>query len=379
MDEIINFFTEREFLGNEVWRFALLLAAIFVGLVAGRLGRFIIENVGKRLKAEGKQRTLGMFCVCLGRPMTLFGLVLGLRLGLASLRMNDSLDRIAEACLNTLFAVAVGYAIYQLVDILDEYLTEWAAKTDTKLDDMLVPLVRKSIRITLVVVVAMFILQQIAGAKRIGTLLAGLGVGGLAVALAAQDTIKNFFGSLMILADKPFEVGDRVVIGDHDGPVEEVGFRSTKIRTLDGHLVTIPNSTVVNAQVRNIGRRPYIRRLANITITYDTPPDKVLRAVEILKDILDNHEGMRPDFPPRVFFNDFNADSLNILVLYWFHPPDYWDYQAFSQKVNMEILERFNAEGIEFAFPTQTLFLANDDRRQLAVRLLGQDFEATKA
>jgi len=166
----------------------------------------------------------------------------------------------------------------------------------------------------------------------------------------------------VILGDKPFEVGDRVVVAGHDGPVEGVGFRSSKIRTLDGHLVTVPNSEIVNASVQNIGKRPYIRRLANITITYDTPPEKVERAIAIVKDVLQDHEGMNTDFPPRVFFNDFNDCSLNILMIYWYHPPDYWKYQEFSQGVNMAILKRFNAEGIEFAFPTQTIYLANDDK-----------------
>jgi len=192
------------------------------------------------------------------------------------------------------------------------------------------------------------------------------------VALAGQDMIRNFFGSVMILLDKPFQVGDRVVIGGHDGPVEEVGFRSTKIRTLEGHLVTVPNAEAANTIVQNIGRRPYIRRLSNITITYDTPPEKVRRALEIVKELLANHEGMDEEFPPRVFFNEFNDCSLNILMLYWYHPPDYWAFLEFNEKVNMEILERFNAEGIDFAFPTQTVYLANDEKRQLALRMLEQ-------
>jgi MscS family membrane protein len=160
--------------------------------------------------------------------------------------------------------------------------------------------------------------------------------------------------------------------------VEEVGFRSTKIRTLAGHLVTVPNDKAATSVVENIGRRPYIRRLFNVTITYDTPPDKVERAIKIIEEILANHEGMHPDFPPRVFFSDFNDASLNILVIYWYHPPEYWEFLAFSQKVNMRILRAFNEEGIEFAFPTQTIYLANDERRQLALKMLGEDLKQPK-
>jgi len=196
------------------------------------------------------------------------------------------------------------------------------------------------------------------------SIIAGLGVGGLAVALAGQDTIRNFFGSLVIVGDKPFEIGDRIVVEGYDGPVESVGFRSTRIRTLEGYLVTIPNAEMVNKVVCNIGKRPHIRHMANITVTYDTPPEKVDLAVAILKEILHDHEGMHPDFPPRVFFSGFNDCSLSILMIYWYHPPDYWSYMAFTEKVNGEILKRFNDEGIEFAFPTQTIYIAGQDAPQ---------------
>jgi len=339
----------------------------------------MMERRGERLKEDPKRPLSGVLCTSLARPMTVIGFYVGLYAGFQALTPSEQMADIIGTALRTLLAVTIGYAVYRMVDIIDHFLSGWAAKTESKLDDMLVPMARKSLRIVTVIVVIMAILEQLAGAENIKSILAGLGIGGLAVALAAQDTIKNFFGSMMILLDKPFQIGDRIILGGHDGPVEEVGFRSTKIRTLDGHLVSVPNSVVVNEMVQNIGQRPFIKRVMNVTITYDTPREKVERAVQILKEILDNHEGMRPDFEPRVFFSDFNADSLNILVIYWYHPPDYWAFMAFSEKVNLEIFERFNAEGIEFAFPTQTLYLANDDKRQLAVRLLNANSRMPEA
>lgn len=144
--------------------------------------------------------------------------------------------------------------------------------------------------------------------------------------------------------------------------------RSTRIRTLDGHLVTVPNGELANMMIRNVSRRPYIKRVANITITYDTSPEKVERAIEIIKETLNAHnEKMHPDMPTRVFFNNFNDCSLNILVIYWFAPPDYWAFMEFDQMFNLTVLKRFNEEGIEFAFPTQTLYLAGDENRPLRV------------
>ena len=164
-------------------------------------------------------------------------------------------------------------------------------------------------------------------------------------------------------------LGDRVVLDGIDGPVEDIGFRSTRIRTLTGHLVAIPNEKMATINIENIGRRPSIRRLTNITITYDTPPEKVERALTIIREILENHEGMAPDFPPRVYFNEFNDASLNILMIYWYFPPNYWDFLAFNERVNLQIMRAFEEEGIEFAFPTTTTYLAHDDRRPLSITI----------
>ena len=173
----------------------------------------------------------------------------------------------------------------------------------------------------------------------------------------------------MIMLDKPFTIGQRIIVEGHDGVIEQIGFRSTRVRTLTGHLVTVPNDKMATSSVENIGQRPSIRRLTNITITYDTPPEKVEKAVSIIREILDNHEGMDPEFPPRVYFNEFNDTSLNILMVYWYFPPDYWAYLDFSERINLEIMNQFEKEGIEFAFPTTTTFLAQDERRPLKISI----------
>ncbi len=356
-------------IGNyEIWRIAAFFGAVFGALVVGVLARFSMQRAAKRI-GEGKRKLAGLFLDSFAKPVLLLAFTVGLWLGVSSLNLKESIADVAATIVAVLYSVSIGYAIYKLVDIVDHYLDRLSQSTDSKVDDMLAPLVGKSIRITVFVLVILQVVQTVSN-KPITSILAGLGVGGLAVALAAQDTIKNFFGSLVILGDKPFEVGDRIDIDGHDGPVEVVGFRSTKIRTLDGHLVTVPNSEMVNSTICNIGKRPYIKRVANITITYDTLPEKVEKAIVIVKDILKDHEGMSPDFPPRVYFSDFNDWALNIMVIYWYHPPDYWQYMEFSEKVNLQILTRFNNEGIEFAFPSQTLYHANDDKRQLAIRML---------
>ena len=358
--------TETSFAGIEAWRILALFLAILIAFVAGRIIRFFLRRAADHLD-ERYPPVLAVALRAIERSTGLALFVAGLRVGLFFLVLPEMVAGLAHTLVSILFVLATAYVIYCFVDVVDFWLTAFSKKTESKLDDMLAPVVRKSLRVT-IVILALIQMATILSDKPITSVLAGLGVGGLALALAAQDTIKNFFGSLMLFVDKPFEMGDRIVVGETDGPVEEVGLRSTRIRTLDGHLVTIPNGELAHEKIRNISKRPYIKRVANITVTYDTPPEKVERAVEIIKELLDNHEGMSPDLPPRVVFNEFLDAALNILVIYWYTPPNYWDFMALNQRINLEILRRFNDEGIEFAFPTQTLFLAGDPNRPLERR-----------
>ncbi|NCD31992.1 MAG: mechanosensitive ion channel family protein [Spartobacteria bacterium] len=269
-----------------------------------------------------------------------------------------------------------------MVISMGNLLAEWAVHltryTQKSIDTYLIRLGIRLVSMTIAVIVIIEGLQKMGFS--LATVLAGAGVTGLAIALAAQESLRNIFGSIMLLLDKPFTVGQRVLIRGHDGVVENIGMRSTKIRLLSGHLSSIPNDDVARADIENVGERPYIRRKFSVTITYDTPLEKIDEAVAILRDILAVKEckgGLNaperqintPDHPPRVYFNDLNADSLNILVIYWFVPADYWAAVAFDHHVNREIIRRFNEAGIEFAFPTQTLFMAGDPNRPLDIGL----------
>ncbi|MBW2555591.1 MAG: mechanosensitive ion channel family protein [Deltaproteobacteria bacterium] len=316
------------------------------------------------------------FLQALSKPLSLFIWSYGIYGALSPLYVHflaaygsNLVHSVAQKAADIGGIIALFWFFLLLIGILDIYLKKWAVTTESTLDDMLVPIVGKTLRLFIVVIGGIIVVQNLTGLK-IGPLLASLGIGGLAVALAAKDSIANFFGTITILFDKPFQVGQRITIDRYDGIVENVGFRSTRIRTLTGHLVTIPNEKLVNSSLENIGERPYIRWLTNIGITYDTPPDKVEKAVQILEKTLENHEGMKDDFPPRVFFNGFNDWSLNILVIAWYHPPDYWAFQAWLQKTCLQLLREFEAEDIDFAFPSRTLYMANDDKRQLKLMML---------
>jgi MscS family membrane protein len=196
-------------------------------------------------------------------------------------------------------------------------------------------------------------------------ILTGLGVGGFALALAARPTIENLIGGLMILADTPYTVGQRIKVGDKDGVVQEIGLRSTKIRLLNGQFVSIPNEQMARVEIVNVARRQYLKRSTSITITYDTPPEKVEKAVDIVRNVLKDHEGMAPKLPARVYFTEFNPDSLNISMMYWYHPAKFYKFREFNQKINLKIMNEFTKEGIKFAYPTTTTYLAQEDEHPL--------------
>ena len=217
------------------------------------------------------------------------------------------------------------------------------------------------------IVVAVIIFLE--GGQRLGipvsTLLASAGVGGLAVALSAQDMVKSLFGTIMLLMDKPFRVGERIIFGKYDGVVEDIGLRSTRLRLLTGHQATIPNDELARSDIENVGRRQFIRRSAMLELPAGTPVAKVNQALEIVGTVLRDHEGKHDDYPPRVFLRDLKEASIGIMFMYWYHPPEYWAFLAFSEHVNLQIMEQLEDQHIPFAAPALTVQMSDQDRRMV--------------
>lgn len=355
-------------LGLEAWRFVVCFALLLLTFILAALVRWFLENYGSRVAKWTSWKGDDIMIELASRPAGLIVGIIGFWLAVRPLMvvfspsLRGGFGRICAA----IAALGVLWYLYRIVSVLEGYLKTVAQRSTNNLDDSIVVVIRKTTRVFIVVIGALFIGQSILQ-MNLAALLASAGVFGLAIAFAAQDTIANLFGSAMLVLDKPLKIGERVVIGGADGIVESIGFRSTRIRTLDGHLVSIPNKETANIAIQNIGRRPYIKRVSNITITYDTPVDKVERAIQIIRDLLDNHEGMDPEFPPRAYFNEFNDCSLNILVIAWYHPAEYWPYLEWCEKFNLALMREYEAESIEFAFPTTTTYLAQDERRPLSI------------
>ncbi len=250
-----------------------------------------------------------------------------------------------------------AWFLWRLIDGLAAYFTARAAQTDSSLDDQLVPFIAKTLKLFIIVTGVLVVAQNLG--YSISGLIASLGIGGIAVAMAAKDTIANVFGSIMILVDRPFTVGDWIKTGEFEGVVEEIGFRSTRIRTFEKTLVNVPNSILANMIVDNIDARPKRRVKMRIGLTYDATPDQIRQAIEGIERILKEHIGVDQEFS-LVKFDQFEDSSLSIF-LYYFTKTTHWaEYLQVRQEVNMQIMALLESLGLEFAFPTRTVHLKQE-------------------
>ena len=253
----------------------------------------------------------------------------------------------------------IAWGVFGLVSVMDRKIRQFAERNDNKLDNLTVSMIGNTLKIAIAITTVLFIGQNIFHLD-ITALLAGAGVIGLAIALAAKDTVSNFFGTIVIIADCPFRLGDRIKAGDVNGIVTHVGMRSSKITTADESVYTIPNSMLTNTTVCNVNRSGRIKHVMDIGLTYDTAPEQMEQAMKILHEITDNFHG--PDaagYAPHIFFSQFAASSMNIHVIMWFKTNSFIEEEALLNELNMTILKRFNEAGLSMAYPTQTIYLEN--------------------
>ena len=188
----------------------------------------------------------------------------------------------------------------------------------------------------------------------VSALVAGLGIGGIAVALAAQNVLGDLFASLSIMLDKPFVLGDFIIIGEQMGTVEKIGIKSTHLRSLSGEQLIISNADLLKSRIRNFKRMQERRIVFSVGLTYQTPPEKLSQAAAMLREIVETQQQVRFD---RAHFKTLAASSLDFEVVYFVLSADFYLYMDIQQRINLQMIERFAAAGIEFAYPTQTLFM----------------------
>lgn len=343
---------QQNLLGVELWQYIALGLVVTVSLIARKIiHHLVLVRVRRLAETLGQAWMMRLVDVCASPGATLVMAAL-LRVSYPALGLPEAATHFMAGTVRILISVALTWASYSFVDVVADRMAEKAALTDSKLDDQLVPLIRKSLKVIAVIGGSLFILQNMQ--VDVGSLLAGLGLGGLAFALAAKDTLANFFGSVMIFIDRPFQIGDWVQAGNSEGIVEEVGFRSTRIRTFYNSVVTLPNSIFTETKIDNFGARQYRRTSVTLNLTYGTTPDQMQAFVEGIREVIKANAFTRKDYY-EVHMSGFGPHSLDVMLYFFFAVADWSEELRERHNVYLEILRLAQKLEVKFAFPTQTL------------------------
>ena len=367
MESFIHFqqIFDQTFAGISLFRIVSVLGILFLALLLKKIIAHLFTKTIFKAAQKTSSKMDDILLRNLNKPAEFLVLVLGCYLSVEILQLPTEptdVDKLARNALQVLFTFNLAWFCYNTVSLLEHWLGHWARRTESTLDDHLVPFIRKTLRVFIVFLAILMLVQNLG--YSISGLLASLGLGGLAVALAAKDSLSNIFGSIMILLDRPFTIGDWIKADDLEGTVEEIGFRSTRIRTFAKTLITVPNSTLMNMSIDNFSRMPKRRIKLTIGITYDTNPQQMRQAVAAIKQMLREHPAIDQDFF-LVNFTNFGASSLDIMV-YCFTTSTIWgEYLDAREDVCLKIMETLGQLGLEIAFPSQTVYLPDLEKKQM--------------
>ncbi len=357
-DLLADIFSERgsvRFFGLYLWQHIGILLIIIISILLHKLFTFFFNRLLYRGAHKlGYDKIVRPYLLPVAKPLSLFVVFVFIAVFYPMLQLPAQVSFYLSFVFKVLWPLFGILVFYKLVDVFGLYLESLAGKNETSLDNHVVPLIRKVLRVFVVIVGGLFILQNLD--VNITALLAGLSIGGLALALAAQDTLKNLFGSFMIFIDKPFSVGHWITSGDLDGTVEEVGFRSTRVRSFRNSLYYVPNGKLADSTIDNHGLRRYRRFFMHIAITYDTPPDLIEVFVQGLRKIVENHPKTRKDFYI-IEFNEMGDFSLKIMFYVFFAVPTWPEELRTRHEILIEVVRLAEKLGVRFAFPTSTLHM----------------------
>ncbi len=350
--ESITGILETTFYGNTIFAWMKALAIIVAALIVGKTVYWIFQNVARRLTAKTDTKLDDIILDMIEEPLVVILTVLGFGIGVGTLHFeSDGVSNFIANAMTAAITLSVAWLFARLIDsLIKEYLVPLTERTKSDLDDQLLPILRKGAKLGIWIVGIIVALNN--AGYDVAALLAGLGVGGLALAIAAQDTVANVFGGATIFADRPFVIGDRVRVGGYDGIIRDIGIRSCRLETRDGAMVTMPNNLFTSSAVENVSSGIGRRIVNTLGLTYDTTPEQMQRAMDILREIATENEGVADDV--KISFTSWGDFAMGIRFAIFIKPEAH--FRNTESAVNLEILKRFNAEGLDFAFPTQTLY-----------------------
>ena len=358
-------FLNYEFLGNSITNYVYFLFSFLVGLILIIPFRLVISKLLFRLFGkDNSDNDNKKFNSLLKKPLQYFLTLLVLYFSVQFISLPDFLNSTEEGSLNLakyfdkgfnfFLLVTIFWTINRSVDYVGYKLKNKALKTESKVDDQLIPFAIDIAKVLTIVLGVVMILGNVFDVN-VTALVTGLGIGGVAFALASKESLENLLGSFTIFFDKPFTVGDTVTLGGVTGTVEKVGFRSTRIRTFDKSIVTVPNKNIISTELDNLGERPVRRVKFNIGLTYDTSVENIKNIVDDIQKLIDEHPMTNQE--GKVRFLEFGPSSLDIMVLYYVDSPDWEVLIDAKQKINFDIIDIVNKYKCEFAFPSTSVYI----------------------
>ncbi|HIA35178.1 MAG TPA: mechanosensitive ion channel family protein [Flavobacteriales bacterium] len=359
--ETLSFIFWGNTIENYLWFTGIvLLAILFKRLLSKRLGKLLF-GLFKRVK-PGLLEFDDLFNLMI-KPMELLIVLIGLSFAVGVLDLPGSeegagISRMIDVALQISIVVAVTWSMLRLMDFLGLILLKQAEKTASKTDDQIILFVKEAGKIFVYIFSFLFILGAVFKLN-IGAMVAGLGIGGLAIALAAQDTLENVIASFIIFFDKPFIVGDYIKVSGVSGVVEKIGFRSSRIRTLEKSYLTIPNKMLISDVLDNMSLRTFRRAKFHVGLVYETSIEQVKAIVNDIQAFVDEHENTNQDGLIR--FEEFGDSSLNVMVLFYVDTTEYNIYLAVVEEINFKIMEIVKKHGSDFAFPSTTVYLQKEN------------------
>jgi len=373
------------------YQWICLAALVFLGFLADLVTRFLMHYLNrawlKLIKSVDQIQTERK----LWRPVGLLAQALVWYGGTTLIGLPELALMILLTGLKLFAVVAAVWTAFLLVNLFSAFVATKAARTDTKFDDLLIPLISKSLK-ALAVVIGVLMCAEAFELPIMG-LLGGLGVGGIALALASKDAVSNFFGSVTVMVDRPFEIGDWVITNDVEGTVETVGFRSTRIRTFYNSLITVPNCLLTTAIVDNMGRRRYRRIKAMLGLEYNTTPAQIEAFCEGIRELIRRHPYTRKDYY-HVYLNALSDSSIDVLLYCFVQTPDWAVELREKHRLFVDIMKLASDLRVSFAFPTRTLHMFNEEPsdtgppeplsepasagQQVAARIVGPPLPPTK-
>ncbi|MEX1041396.1 MAG: mechanosensitive ion channel family protein [Pirellulaceae bacterium] len=344
------------------YQWICLFLLIFAGFFADFFVRWVLRGITyawMRLARRTDADEITEYARRTWRPIGLLSQALVWYFGLGVFRLPELFRTYLFKGMQIFAVVAAVWTAFHLIDLITAYVVKTSDPRGKKFNDLLLPILSKSLKTFAVCIGALAFAE--AFNLPIAGVIGSIGIGGIAIALAAKETLSNLFGSITVMMDRPFEMGDWVVTEGVEGTVEQVGMRSTRIRTFYNSLVTVPNSILITAKVDNMGKRRYRRVSTTIAVQYDTAPNQIDAFCEGIRELIRRQPYTRKDFY-HVYFNEFGASSLDIMLYYFLEVPDWSMELREKHRLFVDIVQLAERLKVKFAFPTQTVHLYTEEQ-----------------